>query len=100
MQRTIKRLEHALNSIRLPLGSEQQKIIDSCKYLVSQLQDEHRDEYKRIALQLDLEICGEIMRIEHGSDSNVIGYGTEAIKNIVFDEMGFTSTDRYHLTQH
>ena len=99
MEHILRQLEYNLNAIRLPLGSPSQEPLEICKGLLAQLRGAHRDEYKRIALRCDTELCGDIMRLKFGSESEIVGYGADAVKDIIFDEMGFAPIDRYHLTQ-
>lgn len=99
MERIIRQLELTLNSIQLPLDSAYRDELNTCKDLLTHLKSAHRDEYKRIAFRCDTELYGDIMRLKYGTNSEVIGYGPDAVKDIVFDEMGFSPIDRYHLMQ-
>ena len=64
--------------------------------LVIQLTEARRETYKRIAARLDRDITGEIFQVQRGrkpGQTSVIAVGTDGVKNIVFDEMGFGPED-------
>lgn len=61
--------------------------------LIDALVSARKDAYKRICVAIDNEICGDIFQIQHGRSKSVVAVGTDAIKNIVFREMGFGPAD-------
>lgn len=65
--------------------------------LIGALENARKDAYRRICVSIDNEICGEIFQIQHGRGSSVVAVGTDAIKNIIFREMGFGPEDAMEL---
>lgn len=60
---------------------------------LDRLIEARKDTYKRICQALDREIVGDIFRIQSGKADTVASVGTDAIKDILFREMGFTPDD-------
>lgn len=61
--------------------------------LLDSLLNARKQTYQNICVVIDNEICGDIFQIQHGQSDIVLSVGTDGIKNILFEQMGFTPDD-------
>lgn len=65
--------------------------------LLDSLENARKDTYRKIAARIDNELCGEIFRIDPSLPGHVVSVGSDAVKDIIFQELGFTEKDALEL---
>ena len=75
-----------LSALHVP--EQDQLKLSQCIDIVNDIRHAHEREFERIARRLDNEICGDIIRTNPNSQSDVLDVGVDGIKTIVAQEMG------------